>query len=57
MYEEAWAGTIREFTGISYPYETPEDAEVIMDTTDLTPEEELQQVLLHLKREGYISGG
>jgi sulfate adenylyltransferase len=55
LYAKARAGIIREFTGISDPYESPEDAEVVMDTTDLTPEEEVQQVVMHLEREGYIN--
>jgi len=55
LYAKARAGIIREFTGISDPYESPEDAEVVMDTTDLSPEEEVQQVILHLEREGYIN--
>jgi len=56
LYAKAREGIIKEFTGISDPYEPPDDAEVVMDTTDLTPEEEVQQVILHLEREGYISG-
>ncbi len=56
MYEKARAGIIKEFTGISDPYEPPEDADVVIDTTDLTPEEAVQQIILHLEREGYISG-
>jgi sulfate adenylyltransferase len=56
MYAKARAGIIKEFTGISDPYEPPEDADVVIDTTDLTPEEAVQQIILHLEREGYISG-
>jgi sulfate adenylyltransferase len=55
MYAKARAGIIKEFTGISDPYEAPEDADVIIDTTHLTPEEATRKVLLHLDREGYIS--
>ncbi len=54
LYAKARAGVIREFTGISDPYETPQDADVVIDTTDLTPEEAAQEVFLHLEREGYI---
>ncbi|MBA7516568.1 putative bifunctional SAT/APS kinase [subsurface metagenome] len=56
LYAKARAGIIKEFTGISDPYEPPEEAEIIIDTTNLTPEEEVQQVILHLEREGYIAG-
>ena len=45
---------MKEFTGISDPYEVPTDADVIIDTTTTTPAEAAQEVLLHLEREGYI---
>ncbi|MGH7544621.1 MAG: adenylyl-sulfate kinase, partial [Gemmatimonadota bacterium] len=51
---EARAGAIKEFTGISDPYEEPDDADVVIDTTEMIPEEAAQQVLLHLEREGYV---
>jgi sulfate adenylyltransferase len=54
LYAKARAGIIQQFTGISDPYEAPEDAEVEIDTTDLTPEEAAQEIILHLEREGYI---
>ena len=54
LYAKARAGLIQNFTGISDPYEPPNDAEVVVDTTDATPEEAAQQIILHLKREGYI---
>ena len=56
LYAKARAGKITMFTGISDPYEEPEDAEVRLETTDRTPEEASQQVLLHLEQEGYIGG-
>jgi len=55
MYAKARAGLIKEFTGISDPYEAPDDADVVIDTTDLTPTEATREVLLHLERRGYIS--
>lgn len=54
LYAKARAGIIKEFTGISDPYEEPKDAEVVINTTDLTPEEAAQEILLHLEREGFI---
>jgi len=56
LYVKARAGIIKEFTGISDPYEAPNDAELIIDTTDLTPEEAVQQIILRLEKEGYIAG-
>jgi sulfate adenylyltransferase len=54
MYSKARAGIIKEFTGISDPYESPADADVVLDTTDLTPEEAAQEIILYLERQGYI---
>ncbi len=54
LYAKARAGIIKEFTGISDPYEEPQDADLNFDTTDMSPEECVQSVLLHLEREGYI---
>lgn len=54
LYAKARAGIIKEFTGISDPYETPDDAEVVVDTTSASPEEVAQEIILHLEREGYV---
>jgi sulfate adenylyltransferase len=54
LYAKARAGIIEAFTGISDPYEVPEDADVTLPTTDLTPEQAAQEVLLHLEHEGYV---
>jgi sulfate adenylyltransferase len=54
LYAKAREGIIKEFTGISDPYEAPDDAEVVVDTARLTPEESAQEIILHLEREGYI---
>ncbi len=57
LYAKARAGIIKEFTGISDPYEAPENADLAIDTADYTPEESAQKVILHLEREGYIGAG
>ena len=54
LYAKARAGIVKEFTGISDPYEAPADAEVVIDTTDLSAEEAAQEIILHLEREGFI---
>jgi sulfate adenylyltransferase len=54
LYAKARAGIIKEFTGISDPYELPEDADMVVNTAELSPEESAQSILLHLEREGYI---
>jgi sulfate adenylyltransferase len=55
LYAKARAGLLKEFTGISDPYEEPADAELVIDTTSTTPAEAAQEVILHLEREGYIA--
>jgi len=54
LYAKARAGILKEFTGISDPYEAPTDAEVTINTADLTAEEAAQEIILHLEREGFI---
>ncbi len=54
LYAKARAGILKEFTGISDPYEVPVDAEVTINTGDLSAEEAAQEIILHLEREGFI---
>ena len=54
MYAKARAGLIKGFTGVDDPYEVPKSPEVSIDTTDATPEEAAQEVLLYLGQKGYI---
>jgi len=54
LYAKARAGILKEFTGISDPYEEPTDAEVVINTAELSPEEAAQEIILHLEREGFI---
>lgn len=54
LYAKARAGILKEFTGISDPYEVPEKADMTIDTGALSAEEAAQEIVLHLEREGYI---
>jgi len=54
MYAKARAGLIKGVTGVDDPYETPESPEVRIDTTDLTPDEAAQEILLFLGQKRYI---
>jgi sulfate adenylyltransferase len=57
LYAAARAGRISEFTGVSDPYESPEDAELVVDTS-LTPVEEATSLVLrHLRGRGWLSEG
>jgi sulfate adenylyltransferase len=55
LYAKARAGLIPHFTGISDPYEPPRDADVVVDTSQLSAEEATRQILLRLEAEGYVS--
>ncbi len=54
LYAKARAGLIKEFTGISDPYETPEHAELVIDTRDCTPLESAQLIINRLQKEGFL---
>jgi sulfate adenylyltransferase len=54
LYAKARAGIVKEFTGISDPYEAPTKAEVVINTAELSPEEAAQEIILHLEQQGFI---
>lgn len=54
LYAKARAGVVKEFTGISDPYEAPQAPELRIDTSLLSVDEAAQRVFLYLEREGYI---
>ena len=54
LYAKARAGILKEFTGVSDPYEEPTDAELHINTAEMTAEEAAQTIVLHLEREGFI---
>jgi adenylylsulfate kinase len=54
LYAKARAGQIKEFTGISAPYEEPERPEVVVDTETQSVEESLAVILAYLQDKGYL---
>jgi len=54
MYAKARAGLIKGFTGVDDPYEIPEFPELRIDTSNLTPNEAVKDILLFLGEKGYI---
>lgn len=54
LYKKARTGEIPEFTGISAPYEPPENPEIIIDTEDNSVEASVNQILNYLKEHRYI---
>ncbi|MEM7031382.1 MAG: adenylyl-sulfate kinase [Chloroflexota bacterium] len=54
MYKKALAGEIKNFTGVSDPYEAPEDPEITVDTTGQELEESVAHVISELEKLGLI---
>ncbi len=54
LYEKAFSGEIKEFTGVSDPYEVPEHAEIIVDTEVQEPEESAAQLIGYLEERRLI---
>ncbi|MCP4300359.1 MAG: bifunctional sulfate adenylyltransferase/adenylylsulfate kinase [Gammaproteobacteria bacterium] len=54
LYAAARAGKIKEFTGISDPYEDPENAEMVIDTVGISPDLAAHRILVKLESMGFI---
>lgn len=50
LYKKARAGEIKEFTGISSPYEEPDQAEVVLDTDALTIDESVDMLIDYMRK-------
>ena len=57
LYARARNGEIQNFTGIDSPYETPETAEVRLDTVQRSAEELADQLIDYLRANGRLDGG
>ena len=54
LYEKAFSGEIKEFTGVSDPYEAPENPEIVCHTEQETPEESAQKLIDYLEERELI---
>lgn len=54
LYKKARAGEVKEFTGISAPYEEPRNPEIILKTDKMTAAECVETIFNYLKKQGYI---
>jgi sulfate adenylyltransferase len=54
LYKKARRGEIKGFTGIDDPYEAPNNAEIVLDTVNHTPEENAHQIVEYLAQKGFI---
>ena len=55
LYAKARAGILKEFTGISDPYEAPEKPELVLDTRGSSVEEEAEKVVQLVHAAGFLS--
>ena len=56
LYKKARRGEIKNFTGISSPYEAPENPEIRLDTAALTPEQAADRIIEALEQRGLLRG-
>lgn len=54
LYKKARAGEIKEFTGISAPYEAPENAEIHIRSDKVSVEEAVAQITEYLQSKGLV---
>jgi adenylyl-sulfate kinase len=56
LYKRAFAGELKDFTGVSAPYEAPEAAELVLKTGELAVDDCVARTLRLLERGGFIPG-
>jgi len=54
LYAKARSGEIKGFTGIDDPYEAPNNAEIVLDTVNHTPEENAHRIVEYMMQKGFI---
>ena len=54
LYKKAFAGEIANFTGVSDPYEEPENAEIVVETDKESIEESAQKIIRYLEEHKWI---
>jgi adenylylsulfate kinase len=57
LYKKARAGQLKEFTGVSAPYEEPLNPELVIDTADLSPDQATALLLLYLSGRDLLPSG
>ncbi|MBI5048277.1 MAG: adenylyl-sulfate kinase [Deltaproteobacteria bacterium] len=54
LYKKARAGEVKEFTGISAPYEEPLNPEMIVNTSEMSVEESTRAIISYLEKKEYV---
>lgn len=57
LYKKALVGEIKDFTGVSHPYEEPSNSEIVVETDKETLEESIQKIMSLLATNGFLQGG
>ena len=55
LYKKARAGEVKDFTGISAPYEEPLNPKLTIDSSTLSVEESAREILNYLEEKGYVT--
>ena len=55
LYKKARDGVIKEFTGISAPYETPENPDIHIRADQVSVEEAVRQIIATVEKRGLLS--
>ena len=57
LYAKALAGELKHFTGVSDPYEAPDNPDVVVDSEVESVEESVSKILAELAKRGYLQSG
>ena len=55
LYAKARTGEIKQFTGVSDPYEVPENAEIVIDTSKFSISKACDEIIDYLLRKGFLA--
>jgi len=56
LYEKAEQGDIDNFTGVSAPYETPDEPDLVIDTSSTSPKQAVDEIMTLLEKSGFLQG-
>ena len=54
LYKKAMAGEIKNFTGVSDPYEEPLHPEIVVETDKENPQQSTQKIIAYLEKHGWL---
>ena len=54
LYAKARTGEIKQFTGVSDPYEVPENAEIVIDTSEFSISKACDEIMDYLLKKGFL---